>query len=131
MSAALLTAQELFGLFELDATGTVLYYRIEPGAKPGLNSPNTAGHNFYDEVAPFENVDEFRQCVTQFTQGGNLADSFNFDCRYEGFAHPVKVLIARLRKDHRNTNSVLVHFRRAAQNGGRELESDSDASNAY
>ena len=118
MSAALLTAQELFGLFELDATGTVLYYRIEPGAKPGLNSPNTAGHNFYDEVAPFENVEEFRECVTQFTLGGNLADSFNFDCRYDGFAHTVKVLIARLRKDQRNTNSVLVHFRRAAQNAG-------------
>jgi hypothetical protein len=115
MSIAMLTAQELFGLFELDAVGTVLYYRIDP-ADPGAASPNAAGHNFYDEVVPFQNVEEFRDCVTQFTQGAMPADSFDFDCRYEDTAHPVKVLMARITEklDLSNTKSVLVHFRRAA-----------------
>ena len=116
MSRALLTAQELFGLFELDAVGTVLYYRSEPSLEPGAASPETAGHNFYDEVAPFENVDEFRSCVTVFTAGVKLADSFNFECRYEDSAHSVKVLMARISEEvnRSNTKSVLVHFRRAA-----------------
>jgi len=112
MSVSMLTEQELFGLFELDAAGTVLYYRMEPGDA----SPDMAGFNFYDEVAPFENVEEFRQHVAQFTSGAKPADSFSFDCRYDGWAQPVKVLLARIRErvDHNNTKSVLVHIRRAA-----------------
>ncbi|MCA1564407.1 MAG: hypothetical protein LC803_01870 [Acidobacteria bacterium] len=112
MSVALLTAQELFGLFELDAAGTVLYYRIEPSGA----SPDMAGHNFYEEVAPFENVEEFRRCVTRFTRGAEPADSFKFDCRYEDCVQPVKVLLARIseRVYHDRTKSVLVHIRRGA-----------------
>lgn len=113
MSVSLLTAQELFGLFELDDAGTVLYYRVEPGGAAAGTSPDMAGHNFYDEVAPFENVEEFRRCVTQFTRSASPADSFNFDCRYEGWAQPVKVLLARIRErvNRNNTQSVLVHIR--------------------
>ena len=116
MSVSLLTAQELFGLFELDAAGTVLYYRIEPRGGPPVASPDMEGHNFYDEIAPFENVEDFRRCVTQFTLGASPADSFNFDFRYEDYAQPVKVLLARIRErvDRNITKSVLMHIRRAA-----------------
>jgi hypothetical protein len=116
MSIGLLTTQELFGLFELDAAGTVLYYRIEPGGELGSTSPDMTGRNFYDEIATFENVEEFRQCVTHFTRGAKPADSFNFDCRYEDYAKPVKVLLARIRErgNQNNTKSVLVHIRRGA-----------------
>jgi hypothetical protein len=108
---------ELFGLFELDTTGIVLYHRIDPMTEPCTGSPGMAGRNFYDEIAPFENREEFRRCVTQFTLGAKTADSFDFDCRYEGNAQPVRVLLARIRDgmnpDH--TKSVLVHIRRAAE----------------
>lgn len=107
---SLFTAEEMLGLFELDALGKVLYYRMDSDD----TSPDMTGHNFYDEVARFENVDQFRQCVTDFTQGEKAADSFDFDCRYEGSAHPVRVLLARIceRVNHKNTKSVLVHIRR-------------------
>ena len=111
MSASLLTAQELLGLFELDGTGKVLYYRMDSAG----TSPDMTGRNFYDEVAPFENVEEFRQCVTDFTRGAKAADSFDFDCHYEGSDHPVRVLLARI-CEHVNPNdtkSILVHIRRA------------------
>jgi photoactive yellow protein len=113
---SLLTAQELFGLFQLDDAGTVLYYRTDSGEELTGTSPNTEGHNFYDEVAPFENVEEFRQRVSRFTTGEKLADSFNFDCQYQDSALLVKVLMARIREDvgAGNTNSILLHFRRAA-----------------
>lgn len=117
MNVSLLTAQELFGLFELDAAGTVLYYRVEPGLKQEHErSPDVTGRNFYDEVALFENVEEFRQCVTRFTRGASPADSFNFNCRYEGWVQPIKVLLARMRErvNRSNTKSVLVHIRRGA-----------------
>lgn len=116
MSASLLTGEELFGLFELDEDGTVLYSRIEPDGEPGGTAPDVSGRNFYDEVAPFENVAEFRRHVAEFTRGVGPADSFKFDCRYDGCVRPVKVLLARIRErmNHDRTKSVLVHIRRGA-----------------
>jgi hypothetical protein len=111
MSASLLTTQELLlGLFELDDGGKVLYYRLDSTG----SSPDMTGHNFYDEVAPFENVKEFRQCVTDFTRSAKPADSFDFACHYDGSDHPVRVLLARIgeRVNRHNTKSVLVHIRR-------------------
>jgi hypothetical protein len=116
MSASLLTEEKLFGLYELDAAGTVLYYRVEPNGEPGETRPDISGLNFYDEVAHFENVEEFRRRVTQFTRSASPADNFDFDCRYEGCAQPVKVLLARIRERVNNdrTKSVLVHIRKGA-----------------
>ena len=109
MSVSLLTAQELLGLFELDALGKVLYYRMDSAG----TSPDMTGHNFYEEVAPFDNVEEFRQCVIDFTLGAKAADSFDFDCQYGGSDLPVRVLLARIceRLNRNITKSVLVHIR--------------------
>jgi hypothetical protein len=107
---------ELFGLFELDATGTVLYHRNEPVEDLITESHNIAGRNFYDDVAAFENKEEFRRFVNQFTLSAKFADSFDFDCRYEGNGQPVRVLLARIGETGNpdNTKSILVHIRRAA-----------------
>ena len=49
MSVSLLTVEELFGLFELDASGMVLYHRIEPVVREArATPPDMAGRNFYD-----------------------------------------------------------------------------------
>ena len=78
--------------------------------------PDMSGRNFYEEVAPFENVAEFRRLVNEFAHGASPADSFKFDCRYEDCVHPIKVLLARIRErlNHDRTKSVLVHIRKAA-----------------
>ena len=113
MSMSLLTAQELVGLFELDGTGKVLYHRRDSDGEPAALSLDMAGHNFYDEVVPFKNIEEFRHCVTEFTLGEKPADSFDFDCHYQDFNNPVRVLLARIceRLNRNNTKSVLVHIR--------------------
>jgi hypothetical protein len=109
MSVSQLTGQELSGLFELDSTGKVLYYRMDSGGEP----LDMTGLNFYDEVAPFENVEEFRRCVTEFTGSTKAADSFNFECHYGDSDYAVRVLLARIceRVNRNNTKSVLVHIR--------------------
>ena len=113
MSVPVMIAQELLGLFELDDTGKVLYYRMDSDRTQSGTSPDIAGHNFYDEIAPFDNVEEFRRCVTEFTRGAKAADTFEFDCRYEDSAHPVRVLLARICEcmNRNKTKSVLVHIR--------------------
>jgi hypothetical protein len=109
MSNSVLTAPELLGLFELDAGGKVLYCRMDsPGAPPELT-----GHNFYDEVAGFRNVEDFRRFVTDFTVGAKAADSFEFRCHYDDSDHSIRVLVARIRDNvnRLNTKSVLLHIR--------------------
>ena len=109
-----MSAQELLGLFELDAAGKVLYYRLDSAGETGGTSPDIVGRNFYNEVAGFENVEDFRRCVTEFTSSDTAADSFDFECRYGDFAHRMKVLLARIceSENRRNTKSVLVYLKR-------------------
>ena len=112
MSASLLTGKELLGLlglFELDGAGKVLYCRMDLAD----TSHDLTGRNFYDEVAPFQNVEEFRQCVADFTRGAKAADSFDFDCHYDGCDHPIRVLLARIFEsvNLNSTKSVLLHIR--------------------
>lgn len=113
MSISRMTAQELLGLFELDDAGKVLYYRMD-SAEPSGTSPDIVGRNFYNEVASFENVEEFRRCVTEFTRSATAADSFDFECRYGDLVHRIKVLLARIREsvNRNNTKSVLVYLKR-------------------
>lgn len=114
MSNSLLKEQTLFGLFELDAAGTVLYSRVEREGEASGPVPDVAGLNFYEKVAPFSNVEEFRRLVTQFTQSPSPADSFRFNCQCDDDAVPVRVLLARIRErtSSDRTKSVLVHIRR-------------------
>jgi hypothetical protein len=116
MSATLTAGLPPFGLFELDPSGMVLYSRPDSEGETGWIRPDVAGLNFYEEVAPFCNVEEFRRRVVQFTQGVSPADSFHFDCEYEGGTLTVRVLLARIRERLSNdrTKSVLIHIRRGA-----------------
>ena len=115
MSSLILSPQKLFGLLELDVTGTVLYSRLDCDDK--LNSPalDVSGLNFFSEVAPFLNVEEFHQRLDTFNRGSEQANSFIFNCDYEDGAVPVRVLLARIRErtngDH--TKSLLVHIKKA------------------
>ena len=113
MSTPSVATHTLFGLVELDPAGTVLYSRPD-GAGKG-DSPDVCGCNFYTEVAPFENVEEFREYLSGFARGESPAHSFTFDCRFaDGEVVPVRVLLARMRQraDGRPTESVLVHIRK-------------------
>lgn len=114
MSAAPRTRQELFGLFEIDRAGTVLYARAEPDGNEGGKPPDVAGRNFFAEVAAFENAEELRQRIDGFARGGGHADNFHFDCQFGGDSLAVKVLLARIRErsNGNQTKSVLVHIRR-------------------
>jgi len=114
MSITTMNAQALYGLFELDPNGTVIYSRVEPdGGQPGP-PPDLSGLNFYDLVGPFGDVEEFRRQVTQFLHGESPAESFRFKCRADEEERTVKVLLARIRErmSGDSTKSVLVHIRK-------------------
>jgi CheY-like chemotaxis protein len=116
LSPEAVAKRKLFGLFELDAAGTVLYVRVEPdGATQSGPAPDYTGRNFYTEVAPFRNVAEFGKRLDDFRRGPQPAHTIDFTCDYEDGPLPVRVLLARIRERSQAdvTRSVLVHIRRA------------------
>jgi hypothetical protein len=103
------THPQLLGLVELDRAGNVLYAKLERDQKRrDLN-----GLNFFSDVAPFNNVEEFRRRLDSFANGHELAQSFNFTCDFDDGSVPVKVLVARIsERDNRGqVKSILVHIR--------------------
>lgn len=107
----------MFGLFKLDAAGTVLYARFEGDAATAFSARDATGRNFYTELAPFGNVGEFRQQLDNFSRGSLGAHSMDFNCAYEDGPLPVRVLLTRIREraERDTTKSVLIHIRRARQ----------------
>ncbi len=93
--ASTLTAQDLFGLFELNASGTVLYSRLRRSNELINSNPEWVGRNYFDEIASFENIEELRQMYKRFITNRQVADNFIFNCRFSETVVPVKVLMAR------------------------------------
>ena len=114
MSAAIVN-QKFFGLMELDATGMILYSRIERDGGRHLFPTNVTGRNFYTEVAPFQNIEEFQKCMESFMQSSLQANSIIFTCQYEDGPLKVKILLARVRERSGGdvSKSILVHIRKA------------------
>lgn len=109
--ASLLNQKELFGLFEISETGTVLYARIRRrntliDAKPAL-----VGRNFFDEVLPFENVADFRRRFKNFLENADSSDNFIFGCRSKKGVLQVKVLLMRVSEDGERLKFVIVDIR--------------------
>lgn len=118
MSNAYQLHPQLLGLIELDQAGTVLYARLE---KDDVRR-DLSGLNFFSEVAPFSNVEEFRRRIDEFSSGREQADSFNFTCNFDDGEMLVRVLVSRIRErtNGRCTKSILVHIRLSNENDIRQ-----------
>ena len=111
--------QKLFGLFELDADGTIVHSRSAATAAAfGFGEAVGAtlvGRNFFDEIAPFKNVEEFRRRFRYFMKGSSATENFVFDCRFDDDAVvPVKVKLAHIceREFAERTRLVIVDIRK-------------------
>lgn len=116
MSTATLAAQKFFGLLELDAAGTVLFSRLEYGSdRRGGGATDLTGRNFFREVAPFQNVEEFQRCLEIFSRSSQQTDAFNFTCDYEDGPVEVRVLLVRIRarSEDNPAKSILIDIRKA------------------
>lgn len=114
MRGALLPQQNLFGLYELDQTGTVLDSQLEPAGPAHGTVLNLAGHNFFKEVVPFTNADELRCRVNAFSDSPGQIDNFTFTCECPDGPLPVRVVLARIRERAHDghTKAILLHIRK-------------------
>lgn len=113
---------DLYGLYELSATGTILYSRVRHDDELVNSNPRLVGQNFFEEVARFENVEDFRRLFNRFISRRQQAENFTFDCFFEGGVARVKVMMLRVyeREYSETANVVIVDIRR--------FERDSDES---
>lgn len=118
MSTSFQPHPQLLGLVELDQSGTVLYARLE---KDDVRR-DLSGLNFFTEVAPFNNVEEFRRRLNEFTSGRDQANSFNFTCNFDDGVVPVRILVSRIRErtNGKCGKSILVHIRLSNENDIRQ-----------
>jgi len=109
------TQPEIFGLFELSDEGIILYSKP---AAPRVTE--TVGLNFFDEVAPAENAEEFRRRLNQFVRGDNPSESFNFTCQINDQTIPAKAMLVRISErssERRQTKTIIVDIRRVQPEG--------------
>lgn len=110
--------QELpFGLVELDAAGTVLYFNPDnkEAAQP---APSLVGRNFFTDVKPVAEAEEFQRQIRSFRRGKAPSQSFNFTFEAGGDGSlAVRVLLARIHEQSVDggRDSLFVHIRKNAQ----------------
>jgi len=98
----------ILGLFELDMTGTVKYSRTSMSNIKADDSTKFIGRNFFDEVAPFKNVDEFRRRFRYFAQGSESAAKFDFTLQFDERPLEVKVLLTQICEREYDSNRKLI-----------------------
>lgn len=114
MIATAIAQQGLFGLFQLDENGVVLYSRVE-GNEPKIGMDTSwIGNNFFDAMRTFDTGDQIREQITSFARSPNVAARFLATFKSGTECLAVKVLLARIRDRCRGeyTKSVLVHIKR-------------------
>ena len=57
--------------------------------------PELVGHNFFDEIASFENARDLHRIFKNFIKSNKFTDNFIFDCRFPEETVRVRVMMVR------------------------------------
>lgn len=109
-----LTSFDFAGIFELDTAGTVLYTRMPQTTKLIDKRTDLIGQNFFEQVANFENIQDFRRRFQNFVGSRQSVENFLFECRFTDAVVPVRVLLVRAREtsEAQTAGFVIVDIRR-------------------
>lgn len=80
-----------FGAIQLDADGTILSYNAAEGEITGRDPDAVRGQNFFTEVAPCTNTDEFYGKFKAGVESGSLNSLFEYVFDYK--MQPTKVQV--------------------------------------
>ena len=91
-------SRTVFGCFELDLTGTVLYSRVPSEGVFGVGKPSIVGRNFFENLTPLESAEEFRRRFIHFANSRKPMDEFTFNCQLEDSPVKAKVLLMQVKE---------------------------------
>lgn len=103
------------GLLELDADGTVLYFKPDSRDAQAARVEGIVGRNLFADVMPTAGCEDLRARVGDFWRGHDPTRSFDLTFNSEHDTLAARVLLARTREqtDGRGRESVFVYIRRA------------------
>ncbi len=103
------------GLLELDADGTVLYYKPDGARGRTDGGCEVVGRNLFADVMSTADCRGLRDQLGDFWRGHDPTRSFDFTFNTEHSALPARVLLARTREhaEGAERESVFVYIRRA------------------
>jgi len=85
-----------------------MYSKIESGDYSAHGRTKFIGLNFFEEVAPFKNVEEFRRRFRYFAQGSGSSQKFNFVCQFDELPLEVKVMLTQISESEFDVRSKLI-----------------------
>ena len=97
-----------FGAIQLDPEGTVLTYNRFESKLVGLDAKRVIGKNFFRDVAPCTDVQEFHGAFKRGMAEKNLYTKFRFQFLFK-HRDPMNVFIAIQYSSKSNTAWVFVH----------------------
>ena len=118
MKVITLSTQKFTGLIELDEAGKVLDFSPDGDASGAPKDDAIAqitGHDFFSEIAPFDNVNELRRRFDYFMGSNREIESFNFACQCGKNLLSVRVMMVRIHDelDKDRTKSILIQIKKA------------------
>lgn len=120
MKAIKAKVPHIFGLFEIDDAGTVLYARRRINDELSEADPQIAGRDFFNEVAGFHNTGELRHHFRRFIVSGRPVDSFVFNCLYDTETVQTRIFMTRAHESDSEIKAgiVILEIRDAAEDDG-------------
>lgn len=85
-----------FGLFELDAAGTVIRYSPASETTPDFETKDIWGRNFFTEIAPVEQVVGFRLRFHSFMSNGQAVERFTTTFAHGEQNIKVQIMLAQI-----------------------------------
>jgi len=96
----------MFGAIELDAEGTILRYNIAESELTGRKPDEVIGRNFFNDVAPCTNSDEFSGRFFKGVETGEFNAVFEYVFDYQ--MEPTKVRIIMIKSVSQDSYWLLI-----------------------
>jgi photoactive yellow protein len=102
-----------FGLFELDPAGIVIRYSPAAERNDPVLQQNILGRDFFTEIAPVEQVKDFRDRFHVFMAHGESVQKFTSTLSLDHGQIRVQILLARIteQSEQGRKRLALVHIR--------------------
>lgn len=85
-----------FGMFELDAAGTVIHYSPAAEEKRDTLAIGVVGRNFFGELIPFAPVEELKGRFLRFMADGDSVERFTISFPHNHSSIKVQIVMAHL-----------------------------------
>jgi photoactive yellow protein len=85
-----------FGMFELNAMGTVVHYSPATEERKDTLAGKVLGQNFFDDLLPTTQVDEMKSRFHRFMADGTSVERFTVSFPYNRESIKVQIVMAHL-----------------------------------